>query len=82
MPLLPKSKSRHAIEEMLERIQAEVSKLRDEIESRFDQMGETIESRRADDEAEALAAERVRSGAAERTEDGAKALRDLGIHVP
>jgi hypothetical protein len=35
----------------------------------------------ADDEVEALAAERVRSGAAEWTEDGAEALADLGIHV-
>jgi hypothetical protein len=41
----------------------------------------TIQDRRADDEVEALAAERVRSGAAQRTEDGAEALADLGIQV-
>jgi hypothetical protein len=41
----------------------------------------TIQDRRADDEVEALAAERVRSGAAQRTEDGATALADLGIQV-
>ncbi|HEV2791506.1 MAG TPA: hypothetical protein VGV69_09445 [Solirubrobacterales bacterium] len=35
----------------------------------------------ADDEVEALAAERVRSGAAQRSEDGASALADLGIDV-
>lgn len=40
-----------------------------------------LEGRRADDEVEALAAERVRNGAAKRTEDGAQALADLGIDV-
>lgn len=45
-------------------------------------MMETFESRRADDEVEAVAAERIpRSGAAERTQDGAEALRDIGIRV-
>jgi len=39
----------------------------------------TMQDRRADDEVEALAAERVRSGAAQRTEDGAEVLADLGI---
>jgi hypothetical protein len=34
-----------------------------------------------DDEAEALAAERIRSGAAERTQDGAEALGELGIQA-
>lgn len=40
------------------------------------------ESRRADDDAAAVAAERIRSGAAEDTEDGAKALASLGIELP
>ena len=40
-----------------------------------------LQDRRADDEVEALAAERVRSGAAEGTEDAAHALADLGIDV-
>jgi len=40
-----------------------------------------LQDRQADDEVEALAAERVRSGAADRTEDGANALADLGIDV-
>lgn len=82
MPLLPKSRSRQAIEQWMERIQAEVTRMREELDSRFDQMTEAIESRRADDETETVAAERIRSGAADRTEDGAEALRDLGIHVP
>lgn len=42
-------------------------------------MGPVDESRRADDEAAAVAAERIRSGAAENTEDGAEALASLGI---
>ncbi len=44
-------------------------------------MTQAFESRSADDEAEALAAERIRSGAAERTQDGAEALGELGIHA-
>lgn len=35
----------------------------------------------ADDEVEAVAAERIRSGTAERSEEGAHALADLGINV-
>jgi hypothetical protein len=42
---------------------------------------EALESRRADDEVEAVAAERIRSGAAERTQDGAEALSEIGIRV-
>jgi len=38
--------------------------------------------RAADEEAEAIAAERIRSGAADQTEDGAKVLERLGIEVP
>jgi len=38
-------------------------------------MAETFEARRADDEADAIAAERIRSGAADRTEGGAEALK-------
>lgn len=53
----------------------------DDIDSRLDSMGETFESRCADDEVEALAAERVRSGAAERRQDGAEALAELGIRT-
>ena len=40
-----------------------------------------LHDRQADDEVEALAAERIRSGAAKQTEDGASALGELGIHV-
>lgn len=64
---------------MLSRLEDQMHKMRDDIDSRLDSMSEAFESRRADDEVEALAAERVRSGAAERTADGAEALAELGI---
>jgi CHASE3 domain sensor protein len=48
--------------------------------SRIDEVAETFESRRADDEA--AAAERIRSGAADHKEDGAEALAKLGIETP
>ena len=40
------------------------------------------ESRRADDEAAAIAAERIRSGATDHKDDGAEALAKLGIEIP
>lgn len=72
MPLLPRTKSRQLFE-MLSDLETQMREVRGEIA--------TIQDRRADDEVEALAAERVRSGAAKRTEDGAEALADLGIQV-
>lgn len=50
--------------------------------SRIDEMAETFEARRVDDEAAAIAAERIRSGAADHKEDGAEALSKLGIEIP
>jgi hypothetical protein len=47
-----------------------------------DQMAEAFESRRTDNEAAAIAAERIRSGAADQKEDGAAALAKLGIMLP
>lgn len=52
------------------------------MDSKIDSMAETFEARRADDEAAAVAAERIRSGAADRREDGAEALGKLGITIP
>jgi hypothetical protein len=52
------------------------------MDSKIDAMVETFESRRADDEAAAIAAERIRSGAADHKEDGAEALESLGIKLP
>lgn len=49
--------------------------------SRIDEMAEAFESRGADDEAAAIAAERIRSGAADHKEDSAEALAKLGIEV-
>jgi hypothetical protein len=72
MPLLPRTKSRQLfeklsdLEEQMRQMQGEIAILHD---------------RQADDEVEALAAERVRSGATNKTEDGAEALTELGIDV-
>lgn len=72
MALLPRTKSRQLFE-MLSDLETQMREVRGEIA--------TMQDRRADDEVEALAAERVRSGAAQRTEDGAEALADLDIQV-
>lgn len=50
--------------------------------SRIDEMAETFESRCAGNEATAIAAERIRSGAADHKEEGAEALAKLGIETP
>lgn len=47
-----------------------------------DSTAEVLEARRIDDEAAAIALERIRSGAAEEGEDGFDALRKLGIQIP
>lgn len=80
MSLLPKTKSSRVLD-MLSRLEEQMRKMRDDIDTRFEAMTEAFESRRADDEVEALAAERVRSEAAERTRDGAEALSELGIRA-
>jgi outer membrane murein-binding lipoprotein Lpp len=67
------------------RVQDKVRRLEEQMESmnsKIDAMAETFESRRADDEAAAIAAERIRSGAADQKEDGIEALAKLGIDVP
>jgi hypothetical protein len=80
MPLLPRSKSSRVLDK-LSRLEDQMHRMRDDFDSRLDSMMEAFESRRADDEVEAVAAERIRSGAAERTQDGAEALREIGIRV-
>ena len=47
-----------------------------------DSTAEILEAHRIDDEAAAIALERIRSGAAEQGEDGFDALRRLGIQIP
>jgi hypothetical protein len=55
--------------------------MHDDLDSRLDAIAESLEANETDKEAEALAAERIRSGAAERTQDGSEALAELGIHT-
>lgn len=67
------------------RVEDKVRRLEEQMQtmnSKIDSMAEAFESRRADDEAAAIAAERIRSGAADSREDGAEALAKLGIKLP
>jgi hypothetical protein len=80
MALLHKSRSERllgALTERLAQLEELVRSLKADLDARLD---EALEARSADAEAEALAAERIRSGAADRTEDGTEALGALGIH--
>lgn len=67
--------------EMVRQLQESLRKLQADMDSRLDTMTQAFESRSADEEAEAIAAERIRSGAVGRTQDGAEALSELGIHT-
>ena len=72
MPLLPRTKSRQLFEKLSE-LEKQMREMQGEIA--------VLHGRQADDEVEALAAERVRSDAVSRTQDGAEALAELGIDV-
>jgi hypothetical protein len=76
MPLLPRRSDQ--LQGKLDRLEEQMRTM----SSRIDEMAEAFESRRADDEAEAIAAERIRSGAADHKEDAAEALAKLGIEIP
>jgi outer membrane murein-binding lipoprotein Lpp len=77
MPLLPRTKSGR-VQDKLRRLEEQMQKMN----SKIDSMAEAFEARRADDEAAAIAAERIRSGAADHKEDGVEALSKLGIKLP
>lgn len=65
--------------EMLTRLEEQMRAMQSDIDARLDAIAEGFEVSRADDEAETLAAERIRSGAAQRTRDGAEVLAELSI---
>lgn len=77
MPLLPRTRPGR-VQDKLRRLEEQMQQMN----SKIDAIAETFEARRADDEAAAIAAERIRSGAAEHKEDGTEALSKLGIKVP
>jgi hypothetical protein len=84
MLLLPKTRSSQVLDrltEMVGQLQESLRKLQVDMDLRLDTMAQAFEQRSVDDEAEALAAERIRSGAAERTQDGGEALSQLGINA-
>lgn len=68
-----------ALSTLVREIKALIDDLQRDIDEKLQALTESGETRAADDEVAAVAAERVRSGAAQRTEDGEKALRELGI---
>jgi hypothetical protein len=67
--------------DMVARLEDQMRRMHDDFDSRLDAIAESLEARGADEEAEALGAERIRSGAAERTQDSVEALAELGIHA-
>jgi len=67
------------LRDMLARLEEQMRRMQNDIDARLDAIAEGFEVSRADDEAETLAAERITSGAAERTRDGAEVLAELGI---
>lgn len=71
-PMLPRMRSKQLFEKLSD-LEAQMREMQGEIA--------VLHDRQAGEEVEALAAERVRSGAVEHTEDGAQALADLGIDV-
>lgn len=78
--MAPASETRSSeLTEMLARLEDQMRRMQEDFDARLDAIAEAIEMGRADDEAAALAAERIRSGAAERTRDGAEVLAELGI---
>jgi len=81
MPPAPEAKP-DDLADMLARLEDQVRRMHDDLDIRLDAIAESLDARGADDEAEALAAERIRSGAAERIQDDAEALAELGIHTP
>ena len=75
MPLLPRKSDQ--VQDKLHRLEEQMQAM----STRIDEMAEAFELRRADDEAAAIAAERIRSGAADHEEDGAAALAKLGTNA-
>ncbi len=80
MPPAPETKPTE-LADKLARLEDQMRRMQDDLDTRLDAIAEALEGRGADEEAEALAAERIRSGAAERTQDGAEALAELGVHT-
>jgi hypothetical protein len=80
MASTPETKSTE-LKDMLTRLEEQMRRMQDDIDARLDAIAEGFEASRADDEVEAVAAERIRSGATTRRRDGAEALAELGIGI-
>ncbi|HTC60053.1 MAG TPA: hypothetical protein VK691_08040 [Solirubrobacteraceae bacterium] len=80
MASTPETKSAE-LKDMLTRLEEQMRRMQDDIDARLDAIAEGFEVSRADDEVEAVAAERIRSGATDRRRDGAEVLAELGIGI-
>lgn len=81
MSVLPKSRAEREIIRAQQELRAEMDRAAARHEEALAELTSRVDALAYDSEVEATAAERVRSGADRRTEDGATALRDLGIDV-
>lgn len=78
--MTPETKSTE-LRDMLTRLEEQMRRMQDDIDARLDAIAEGFEASRADDEVEAVAVERIRSGATDRRRDGAEVLAELGIGI-
>lgn len=80
--MVPVSQSKPGdLAERLARLEDQMRAMQNDLNTKLDALAESFHASRADEEAETLAAERIRSGAAERTRDGADVLVELGIRT-
>jgi len=76
-----RSRAEREIIRAQQELRAEMDRAAARHEEALAELTSRVDALASDSEVEATAAERVRSGADRRTEDGATALRDLGIDV-
>ena len=80
--MAPVSKTKPGeLAEGLARLEEQMRAMQNDLDARLGEIAESLQASRADEEAQTLAAERIRSGAAGRTQDGAEVLAELGIHA-
>lgn len=81
MSVLPKSRAEREIIRARQELRAEMDRALARHDEALAELSSRVDALASDSEVEATAAERVRSGADQRTEDGVTALRDLGVDV-
>lgn len=81
MSVLPRSRAERAIDKARQELREEMDRAVARHEEALVELTSRVDALASDSEVEATAAERVRSGADQRTEDGATTLQDLGVDV-